>query len=890
MMSEWKQEIYWQLANLKIAPTREAEIAEELAQHLEDHYQELLAIGVTPIEARQRTLAELHKNQVLARELRRVERQNTQESIIFGTNWRKNMFADFWQDLRYGARMLRKNPGFTAVAVLTLALGIGANTAIFSMINSILIKPLPYPNAEQLVNVWETVPSGDRNSVSGGVFKDWRAHSSKLAQVALYKDVRLNLTGTGTPEHIAGLQVSTEYLSVLGINPQVGRGFAAGEDAMGGNNQVIVLAHKFWQRRYGGDTSIIGQSISLNQIPYTVIGVLPPGALMQEEAMFLMPFVFDVDTDTIKWERGYHCCAAIGRVESGTTPIAAQTELQGIKQQLAAEYPVGKKDWSVEVVPLQQDLTGDIRPTLMILLGTVGLVLLIACANVSNLLLARGNARAREMAIRVALGANRGRIIRQLLIESLLLAFAGSALGLLLAAFSLEMLTNMLTGMVPQMLRPTLDLNVLLFSLLVAGGCGILFGILPAIRASRPDLNQVLKETDRGAQSASRRRSQSILIIAEFAFTLVLLIGAGLFLRSFIRLLETDPGFNPQQTLAFDLSFSKTKYPKAEDQQRFLNDLTERIATLPGVASVGAATTLPLSNRMRGGAVTRPDKPEQQSYNVGDDFVSGDYFSALQIKLLRGRLITEADNTATAPPVLVIDEKVARDLYPDEEPIGKILKYGPKSWEIVGIVASIRHRSLSIDANPKIYGPRAHFSYPTAGMVVRSSLPPASLVETVRNTILEADPDQPIANIRTLEEAVQRSLARQRTTLILLGLFAGVAISLACIGIYGVMSYSVGQRAQEISIRSALGAQRHDIIRLVLSNGMKLSSIGIVVGLAAAFALSRLLETLLFEVKTYDPLVFIASVSLLTMVAALSIYLPARRAARLDPIAALRGE
>jgi predicted permease len=796
----------------------------------------------------------------------------------------------FWQDLRYGARMLWKNPGFTAVAVLTLALGIGANTAIFSMINSVLIKALPYPKAEQLVRVWETLPNGARAGVTAGAFKDWRAHSSKLAQVALIKDVRLNLTGSGTPEHVTGLQVTTEFLAALGVTPMLGRGFMAGEDAQGGNNRVLILAHQFWQRRYGGDASLIGQTISLNQIPYTVIGVLPLGALLQDETMFLLPFIVDVDTDTVRWTRGYGCCGALGRLAPGVTLAQAQAELQGIRQQLAAEYPAYRKDWSVGLFPLQEDITGDVRPTLRVLLATVGLVLLIACANVSNLLLARGNARARELAIRAALGARAGRLIRQLLSESLLLALIGGALGLLLAVFGIKLLAGMVMGQLPQMLRPELDLNVLAFSILIACGCGLLFGLLPALRASKPDLNHVLKETERGAQSASKRRSQSLLVVAEFAFTLVLLVGAGLFLRSFMRLLETDPGFNPKQVLAFDLSFPKTKYPKAEDQQRFLKALTDRIAALPGVEAVGAATTLPLSNRGRGGSVRRLDKPASNEYGVRDDFVSGDYFSALQIQLLRGRAITEADNLPSAPRVLVIDAKIARDLYPDEDPLGKPLNYGDQTWEIVGIAAPIRHAGLSFEPDPRIYGPRAHFSYPTAGMVTRSALPPATLVETVRKSILAVDPDQPIANVRTLEEAVQNSLARQRTTLILLGLFAVVAISLACIGIYGVMSYATGQRAREISIRLALGAQRREIIRLLLAGGMKPALVGIAVGLGAAFALSRLVEKLLFEVKTHDPLVFVASVCLIATVAILSIYLPARRAARLDPMAALRSE
>jgi putative ABC transport system permease protein len=794
------------------------------------------------------------------------------------------------QDLRFGVRMLCKSPGFTLVAVLTLALGIGANTAIFSVINSVLIKSLPYPDAAQLVNVWEMRPDGGRNGVSGGAFKDWRAHSAKFAHLALIKDVRLNLTGTGAPEHVSGFQVSSEFLSALRVTPLLGRGFVAGEDAIGGNNRVIVLAHQLWQRRYGGDAGVIGQTISLNQIPYTVIGVLPPGALLQDETMFLIPFIIDVDSDTVKWVRGYHCCGVIGRVAPGVTVSEAQAELRDVKQRLAAEYPTFKKDWSISVVSLQEDLTGDIRPTLRVLLATVGLVLLIACANVSNLLLARGNARAREMAIRAALGAHSGRIMRQMLSESLLLAVIGCAAGLLLAAFGVKLLTNMVRGLVPQARHPELDLNVLMFSILVACGCGLLFGLLPAIRASKPDLNHVLKETERGASSGSRRRSQSFLVVSEFACALVLLVGAGLFLRSFVRLLETDPGFNTQRALAFDLSFSKAKYPKAEDQQRFLKELNERIAALPGVEAVGAATTLPLSNRGRGGSVSRADRPAPDSYGVRDDFVSGDYFSALGIKLLRGRLITETDNVPKAPRVLVIDAKVARDLYPGEDPIGKILTYDGKPWDVVGVVAPIRHAGLNSDPDSRIYGPRAHFSYPTAGMVIRSSLQPATLVERVRKSILEADPDQPIANVRTLEEAVHRSLARERTTLILLGLFAAVAISLACVGIYGVMSYAIGQRAREISIRLALGAQRREIVRLVLAGGMKPALAGIALGLAAAFALSRLVEKLLFEVKTHDPLVFIASVCLLGMAAAFSVYLPARRAARVDPMVALRSE
>jgi putative ABC transport system permease protein len=886
MMPGWKQEIQKQLAAARLEPPREAEIVEELAQHMESLYEELLADGVTPDQARRAILEEFAENDLLVEGLQRVERSAPTESFFLETR-RQHMLGDLWQDLRYGARMLRKNPGFTAVAIVTLALGIGANTAIFSMINSVLIQPLPYPESDQLVQVFEAAPSFGRNSVSGGAFKDWREHSSKFAHLAISEGTQMNLTGDGTPERVAGLRVSAEFLPSLGITPILGRGFAAGEDTVGGNNQVIVLTYQFWQSHYGGQAGVIGKLVSLDQVPHTIIGVLPPRALLQDDRLFLVPNV--IDAAGTFWGRSGHWRQVIGRLLPGVTPTEAQAQLREIKQQLTSQYPPFKEDWSVTVVPLQEVYAGDARPTLRILLGTVALVLLIACANVSNLLLARGNARAREMAIRAALGAHPWRIIRQMLVESLLLAVAGCLLGLLFAAFGINLLMNMFSGLLPQVLRPGLDVNVLLFSILVACGCGLLFGILPALRASRPDLNYDLKEAERGSTSGSRKRSQSFLVVSEFAFTLVLLIGAGLFLRSFIRLLEADPGFNPKQTLAFDLSFPKAKYPEANDRLRFVKDLHERIAALPGVESVGAVSSLPLSSRGETQMVSRTDRPARTDYVVGCDYVSGDYFPAMGIKLLRGRVITEADNLPTAPRVLVIDTGIARDLYADEEPLGRSLKLLGESWEIVGLVAPVRHRGLE-GALPRVYGAQARSFVLTSMMVLRSSLPPSTLAAMARKTVLEADPDQPIANVRTLEQAVYDSLALRRATLILLGLFAFVAISLACIGIYGVMSYSVEQRARELCIRSALGAQRRDIIRLVLTGGMKLSIIGIVVGLAAALTLSRLVENLLFEVKTHDPLVFIASVCLLAMVALLSIYLPARRAARLDPIVALRSE
>jgi predicted permease len=794
------------------------------------------------------------------------------------------------QDIRYSLRQLRKSPGFTAIAVITLALGIGANAAIFSVINSALLKPLPYPHAEQLVDVMETLPTGRPNgTVSGGAFKDWRVHSTKFAQIAVYEDLRKNLTGAGTPERVNGLQVSAEYLSVLGIAPSIGRGFASGDAAIGGNNQVALLTHSFWKSHFAGDKGIAGKTVSLDQVPYTIIGVLPPRALWQDDVEFLIPEV--VDAPNTYWGRDAHWRRVVGRLLPGTSSIEAQAELKVIKQQLAAQYPPWKDKWSVSVTPLQEIFVGGTRPMLVLLLGAVALVLLIACANVSNLLLARGNARSKEMAVRFALGANTWRIVRQMLTESILLALSGCAVGLLVAVFSVRLLTHLVEKQLPLILQPQLDATVLWFSVLVACSCGILFGILPAWRAAKADVNQAMKESERGSASRSKRRSQSFLVVSEFAFTLVLLIGAGLFLRSFVRVTETDLGFNPKQAVAFDLSFSEAKYPNDADRLRFTKDLTGRFRALPGVESVGTISMLPLSGRERGESLSRTDKPQpREQYLVGVSSVGEDYFSTMGIHLLAGRVLTDADNIPTAPPVLVIDTGVARDLFPNENPLGAHTRFLGKDCEIVGIVAPVHHRDIEHDPRPQVYGSQAQFAPFSSSIVIRTTLPPLTLAETVRKSILEVDPDQPIANVRTLERDVDRSLASRRTALLLLGIFASVAISLACIGVYGVMSHAIGLRVRELSIRTALGAQRQDIVRLVLAGGMRPAMAGIAAGWVAALALSRLVESQLFEVKARDPLVFLASVCLLVLVAALSIYLPARRASRVDPALALRYE
>jgi predicted permease len=792
-----------------------------------------------------------------------------------------------FEHIRYGLRQMAKNPGFTAIAILTLALGSGANTAIFSVVNSALLQPLPYPQSGQLVQIFETNPDTERNNVSGGAFKDWQSQSHSFTHLAIYESIRRNLTGSGSPENVKGLAVSSEFLSVLGISPATGRDFARGEDSNGGNNHVIILSHQFWRDHFGSDPHIAGVSISLDQVPFTIVGVLPPHALLQDEASFLVPDVIDAPGEN--WSRAGHWRSVIGRMSLGATKLQVQTELRGIKQRLASEYPAFKQDWSVAVIPMQKASTEESRPALLILLATVGLVLLISCVNVSNLLLARGNARAREMAVRVALGAGTGRLVRQLLVESLLLALAGCAAGWLVAVFAIRVLTNMIAGMLPLMLQPKLDTRVFGLSLFVACACGILFGILPALRSSRPDLTVSLKEKVGASSGAGIKRSQSLLVVSEFAFTLMLLVGAGLLVRSFIRVMEASPGFRPEQTLAFDLSIPQAKYPKDSQRLQFIQSITQHLAAVSGVSSVGSSTALPLGEGGWTEYASRADQPKRMDYTVACDFVSPGYFSAMGMPLLRGRSITEADDREKAALVLVVDTTVARDLYPGTDAIGLHVSFMGESWEIVGIVAPVRHFYLDRPPTPSIYGPQS-YAVANASIVIRSALPPSSLAVAIRNTVRGIDSDQPIANLRTLEAAMEKSLAPRRSILVLMALFAGMATVLACIGIYGVISYATSLRTRELSIRAALGAQRQDIIRLVVSGGLKVAVVGAAIGLAASFGLSRFIESQLYDVSARDPIVLSGAVLLLLLIAAISIYLPARRAANADPISGLRYE
>lgn len=793
------------------------------------------------------------------------------------------------QDLRYAQRQLLARPGFTIAVIVTFALGIGATTAIFSLVSSVMLQPLPYAESDRLVHVFEQRPDGGWNTVSGGAFMDWQQHSQSFEHIAIHEDARMNLTATGEPQRVSGLRVSAPFLAAHGVQPVMGRDFAAGEDRPAGNNQVIVLTHAFWQEHFNGAGDAIGNTLVLDEQTYTVIGVLPPRALLQDEARFLVPIV--INGEPSAWTREGHWRMVTARLAPGVTVQEAEAELRTIKQRLNSEYASFKQDWSVMLMPVQDLYASGISTTLFVLLATVFCVLLIACANVSNLMLARGSDRAREMSVRRALGASIARIVRQVLIESVLLALLGCVAGLVVAALGVQLLGNALNGVLPyvmpEALRPNLDVNVLLFSIVLSTACGVLFGLLPALRAARSNPASSLKESERGSQSVEKKRSQSVLLASQFAFTLVLLIGAGLMLRSFAELLQAEPGFQPQQALAFDLSLPESRYPDAASRARAAEQIVERIEALPGVEAAGVTSYVPLSNRGATEFLSRMDQPFSAEYVVGYEAVSGDYLGALGLDLLQGRFVNAADNRDGAPRVLVINERIAKDLYPDGNPIGQQLRFFDNAWEIVGVVESVRHQAMHLDAAPRIYSAHIRSSFSTS-VVVRAVLPSAQLNEAVRKAVLDVDSDLPIANVRTLEHAVQESLGRHRVTLILLGIFAGLALVIACVGVYGVMTYTIRQRERELGIRSALGAGRADIIRLVLQSGLKPTLLGVLAGLFAAVLLARYLESLLFEVRSHDPLVFGTAIAALTFITILAILVPARRAARIEPMRALR--
>ena len=803
------------------------------------------------------------------------------------------------KDLRYGFRGLVKHPAFTAVAVLTLAIGIGANTAIFSVVNAVILSPLPFPEQTQLLRLGEggrRLDQAERGSFSLPDYKDLQAQTQTLSCVAAFLNSGTILSSEGAEsERVFGADVAPEYFTVLGVTPQLGRIFTHEEDRP--NSGVVLISHGLWQRRFAGDKNVIGRSLRMGASSATIIGVMPPGfeyPIRAEHQDFWEPLNDrPLAGSDQRDNRSYR---VIARMKPGVTLEAARVELDTIARRLEQQYPNANTGVVIGAAGLQEDLTRDARPALFILLGAVSFVLLIACANVANLLLARATARQREIALRTALGASRWRIVRQLLVESLILALGGGTLGVLLATWCVRLVIAFGPGNIPRVDQVGLDARVLAFTLGLSLITGIAFGLVPALHASSPDLTGWLKDGGRGISSSrGKNLARSFLVISEVALSLMLLIGAGLLLKSFVRLLRIDPGFNPAQVIALDIPLNRQRYDTPEKQSLFFTQLVERTQSLPGVQAVGLVNNVPLTNDrdvLAFNVVGRPQAPPGATPEANYTVVTPGYFEALKIPLRRGRMFAAQDKK-DSPQVMLVSESLVSKYFSGEDPIGLRLSFdtAQPSIEIVGIVADTRRQGLDTAAEPEFYVPFSQAPDRRMNLIVRpNGSNPASMFGPLRSVITSLDRDQQIWQTRTLDQLVSASLADRRFSLLLLGAFASVALVLALLGIYGVMTYSVKQRTHEIGVRIALGARTTDVLRLIISNGMSLALIGVGVGLVGASVLTRLMTTLLFEVRPADLMTYAIVAVFLQLVALLACYVPARRATKVNPLEALRYE
>ena len=816
------------------------------------------------------------------------------------------------QDLQYGARMLRKNPGFSVIAILTLALGIGASTAVFSLVNAVLLKPLPYPNSQQIVFPWRQPPAGlhlGYNEMPWGR-PDFLffAHESKSFQsVGAFKSDSFNLTGSGDAARLDGLRASAGFFPSLGISPFIGRTFTAEEDQIGHEHEV-VLSYSLWRDRFGSDTQILGRLLQLNRESYTVIGVMPPGFVFPRGEE--MPNGFPFPRATQLWVPlalvpgpiipGEDSeLAVIGRLQPGITPPQAQSEMNVMCKRLEDFFP-GSKGWfGTKVTSMERQIAGDMRRPLLLILGAVGVVLLIACSNVAGLLLSRSLARTKEFTLRAALGAGKWRLMRQLLTEALILAGIAGIAGILIAKVAVHFVKFFAPPNIPRLSEVSLDIRVVLFALAITFVTGILFGLAPAIAGSRDNLVESLKGGgQRSGSSPLGTKLRNVLLISEVAFALVLVISAGLLTRTFLRLLSVDPGFNPTRVLTFELTLPATKYTDQPQIVALYQKALQSIRSLPGVDSAGITAATPLGGATESTSIRLPDHPSQDpkarafsNYTM----ISPGYFAAAGTPILRGRDFLESD-TADSLPVTIINSAMAKKFWPGADAIGKQVAPASKKYPaaaIVGIVADVKRLSLREDPPPEMYVPYNQKVWPsllTMDVILRTKVDPASLTDDVRNALRSVDPDLPLAKIATLSTIVEDSMTLPRFAMLVLGSFAGLALLLASVGMYGVISYFVGQRTREIGVRVALGAQRRDVFGMVLGQGARLAAIGIALGLLAALAATRMMVSFLYRVQPIDPLTFAALPFLLLFIALLACYVPARRAMRVDPMVALRHE
>jgi putative ABC transport system permease protein len=801
-----------------------------------------------------------------------------------------------WQDVRYGARMLLKKPSFAVPAILALALGIGANSAIFSVVNGVLLRPLPYEEPERLVLIQANNPQQKIKQAPTSLpdFLDWREQASVFEQIAVFSRWNTVLTGGDEPERLSTGFVSSNFFSTAGVKPIIGRAFSDEENRTEAE-PVVVVSSGLWKRRFGADANLIGQSITLSGKSGTVIGIMPD---LFNDLVGSVDVWLPIALNTNDWVRDSRELQVLGRLKQGVTLKQADAEMSTIAARLEEAYPKSNAGWGANVISLHSSIVGDVRAPLWIMLGAVFFVLLIACANVANLLLARAVTRHKEVAIRTALGASRPRIIRQLLTESLLLSAIGGALGLLLAVWGIKLLVAISPDEIPRMSEINLDGRVLTFAVVVSLVTGLIFGLVPALQASKLNLNESLKEGGRGStEGLHHNRIRSLLIVSELALALVLLVGAGLLIKSFIRLQSVYPGFNAENVLTVQLALPQSRYRSPQSRVAFFDQLMSRLESVPGAQSAGLTLNLPLN----GGGISawhgvihagRPITPEE-TIQTENRIISPGYFRTMNIPLLKGRELTAQDNRQDASPVVIVSDTLARQLWPDEDPIGKRIQFGhdePFAREVVGVVGDIKRNGFESTDDMATYITYAQQPWTNMVIVARAASDPMSLAGSIKSAVQAVDKDQPIHNIKTLDTISANSTSQRRFNLLLIGVFASVALALAAVGIYGVMSYSVTQRTHEIGIRMALGATSTDVLRLVVGQGLILAFIGIGIGIGAALAVTQIMDSLLYGVSATDPITFVITAALLTGIALAASFIPARRAARVDPMIALRYE
>jgi putative ABC transport system permease protein len=896
-MPDWRHEVRTRVAPLSLEPAREREIVEEMAQHLDDRYEELRAAGATGAEAARILIADLDAR-TLADDLLRAERAVPLNPPVLGAS-RGYILADAWHDLRYGARALRKSGLFAAAALVTLTLGIGANTAMFSVLYGVLLKPLPFPEPERLVQIWGSVPAKGwtRASLAHANFWDLRDQNRTFAAVGAitWTTTTVTLTGRGDPEQLDAALVSAGFFGALSPTPALGRTFIGGEDEAGGDTRVAVLSHRLWMRRFGGDASIRGQTLRLDGTPFTVIGVLPPGAPWLDAGDIFLPLVHRPDAGRSSFE-----LLAVGRLRKGVSIDAARADVSALARRLAAQYPKTNQGLDFVIAPPTDWVANETqRRALWILLGAVGFLLLIACVNVVNLLLARATGRTREIALRAALGASRGRIVRQLLAESFLLGTLGATLGVLLAWWIVRALRTADVG-IARLAEIEVNAPVLAFTIAVMLAISFITGLLSALQMPYGELVPALRESERGVAGTPRqRRLRSALVAAEVALSFALLVGAGLLLRSFDAVMRVDRGFETARRIMVEVGLpareGESRAAASARTTQFISDFLSRAKALPGVSSAAAVTGRPLSPGSTGlgiGAQGRPDREGEVPWATWR-LITPDYFTVMGIPLLKGRAFTDHDRIGE-PYKVVISERVARLLWPGEDPLGRqiVLWKGQSNspGQVIGVVGDMRERGLADDPTLAVYFPYYGAGWSPIQFVFHTSAAPAAFVPMLRSALAGIDRNVPLSNVQTLDEIVSESMASRRFTLMLLVAFAGLAFVLALGGIHGVLAYSVSKRTAEIGVRVALGASAGGVLRLIVAQGMRPVAIGILAGAVGALALSRLMTSLLFEVTPTDPVTYLAVAPLLVLAAGVACVVPARRALAVDVVAALRAE